>query len=56
MVGSAEQFVKTYREALDYAREHKLGIFGAKNSENFIRCLEAEWDKVFDKEPDDAKA
>lgn len=51
MVGSPELFVKTYRDALDYAREHKLGIFGAKNSENFIRLVNAEYEKVFSQEP-----
>ena len=46
---SPKAVVKLWAECLDYARQHKIGIYGAKNSPGFAAMLDANFDRVFGK-------
>jgi hypothetical protein len=45
-----EAFIKLYFEILEYQRKHKLGVYGLKNSKEFIDKVNAEYDLEFKKE------
>lgn len=49
MVLTPKAVVQLWQENLAYAREHKLGIFGAHNSQEFIDKINRERDVVFGK-------